>query len=344
MLPINYLSQFADTNTMKRITMLLFVAIGITAFSSAQTPGFESFRQEGIASWYGREFDGRPTASGEIFNSALFTAAHPTLPFGTLLTVTNMQNNLQVTVRVNDRGPFVATRIIDLSMAAAEALDMLTVGTAPVIVERAFVAAAPAPVVVLTVPPTVTSPALPPATFPPAVAPPVIPATPPPAVVPPVIPATPPPAVAPPVIPATPPPAAVAPPVIPATFPPTAVAPPVIPATPPPAVQAVTPFPPALPAQQTVFPAPPAQLRGSVPEPGSTNLYRIQVGSYRVPRNAVESFERLRNSGLSPAYERSGDFYRVVLAGLRADDIPAVAQILGNAGFREVMVRKETGH
>ena len=275
---------------MKRITMLLFVAIGITAFSSAQTPGFESFRQEGIASWYGREFDGRPTASGEIFNSALFTAAHPTLPFGTLLTVTNMQNNLQVTVRVNDRGPFVATRIIDLSMAAAEALDMLTVGTAPVIVERAFVAAAPAPVVVLTVPPTVTSPALPPATFPPAVAPPVIPAT------------------------------------------------------PPPAVQAVTPFPPALPAQQTVFPAPPAQLRGSVPEPGSTNLYRIQVGSYRVPRNAVESFERLRNSGLSPAYERSGDFYRVVLAGLRADDIPAVAQILGNAGFREVMVRKETGH
>jgi rare lipoprotein A len=93
------------------------------------------YREEGNASWYGEEFSGRPTASGEIFNPTLFTAAHPTLPFGTFLFVTNKNNNRQVTVKVNDRGPFVASRIIDLSKAAAEHLDMLDSGIAPVIIE-----------------------------------------------------------------------------------------------------------------------------------------------------------------------------------------------------------------
>jgi rare lipoprotein A (peptidoglycan hydrolase) len=81
------------------------------------------------------EFNGRPTASGEIFNSSQSTAAHPTLPFGTLLTVTNMNNGRKVNVRVNDRGPFVSSRIIDLSQAAAQMLDMVSSGTAPVVVE-----------------------------------------------------------------------------------------------------------------------------------------------------------------------------------------------------------------
>ncbi|GHV74352.1 hypothetical protein AGMMS49940_16540 [Spirochaetia bacterium] len=112
--------------------LVLFPLIFLPAQSS--NPGV-AFRQEGIASWYGIEFNGRPTGSGEIFDAALFTAAHPTLPFGTVLTVTNKINNKKVSVRVNDRGPFVSTRIIDISRAAAEQLDMLVTGTAPVVIE-----------------------------------------------------------------------------------------------------------------------------------------------------------------------------------------------------------------
>ncbi|MCL2130712.1 MAG: septal ring lytic transglycosylase RlpA family protein, partial [Treponema sp.] len=122
---------------MKRTMFFILMAACIAAFSFAQTAGTGVFRQEGIASWYGSEFDGKPTASGEIFNSGLYTAAHPTLPFGTVLMVTNKQNNHRVAVRVNDRGPFVAARIIDLSRAAGEVLDMLITGTAPVLVEQA---------------------------------------------------------------------------------------------------------------------------------------------------------------------------------------------------------------
>jgi rare lipoprotein A len=107
--------------------------------------GVSAFREEGIASWYGTEFEGHPTASGELFNPAQLTAAHPNLPFGTMLRITNTQNNRQVTVRVNDRGPFVNTRIIDISRAAAEALDMLVTGTAPVVVELAGEASIAAP-------------------------------------------------------------------------------------------------------------------------------------------------------------------------------------------------------
>jgi rare lipoprotein A len=87
---------------------------------------------EGIASWYGGEFQGRPTASGEIFDTNLFTAAHRTLPFGTVVLVTRMDTGAQVEVRINDRGPFVEDRIIDLSRAAAEALSMTGAGVAPV--------------------------------------------------------------------------------------------------------------------------------------------------------------------------------------------------------------------
>ena len=103
--------------------------------SAEDSAGGEYFHQEGIASWYGTEFDGRPTASGELFDSSLFTAAHPSLPFGTLLNVINQHNNKLVVVRVNDRGPFVSARIIDISMAAARELDMITTGTAPVMIQ-----------------------------------------------------------------------------------------------------------------------------------------------------------------------------------------------------------------
>ena len=88
--------------------------------------------QTGEASWYGQPHTGRPTASGEIFDMNQLTAAHRTLPFGTRALVTNLKNGRSVEVRINDRGPRVAGRIIDLSFAAAQALGFASGGTIPV--------------------------------------------------------------------------------------------------------------------------------------------------------------------------------------------------------------------
>ncbi len=82
----------------------------------------QDYPQYGKASWYGGKFHGKKTASGERFNKYEFTAAHRKLPFGTIIRVTNISNGKDVYVRVNDRGPFVKGRILDLSLASAEAL------------------------------------------------------------------------------------------------------------------------------------------------------------------------------------------------------------------------------
>ena len=87
---------------------------------------------EGLASWYGKPYHGRKTASGEKYDMNDLTAAHRTLPFGTVVRVENKDNELTVVVRINDRGPFAEDRIIDLSRAAAKKLDMLVSGVAPV--------------------------------------------------------------------------------------------------------------------------------------------------------------------------------------------------------------------
>jgi len=84
--------------------------------------------QSGTACWYGGEFDGRRTASGEVFDQNKLTAAHRNLPFGTYVEVTRKDNGKRVVVRINDRGPWKSGRIIDLSRAAAERLDMIQVG------------------------------------------------------------------------------------------------------------------------------------------------------------------------------------------------------------------------
>jgi rare lipoprotein A len=84
------------------------------------------------ASWYGPGFAGSPTASGEPFNPSALTAAHRTLPFGTRVRVTNLNNGRSVVVRINDRGPFVGGRSIDLSRGAASAIGMISTGVAPV--------------------------------------------------------------------------------------------------------------------------------------------------------------------------------------------------------------------
>ena len=89
------------------------------------------FRERGTASWYGKDFHGRKTASGEIYNMYAMTAAHKTLPLGTYVRVCNFDNGKTVDVRINDRGPFVRGRIIDLSYEAARRIGLVGPGTAP---------------------------------------------------------------------------------------------------------------------------------------------------------------------------------------------------------------------
>ncbi len=88
--------------------------------------------ETGLASWYGYPYHGRPAADGEIYDMERLTAAHRTLPFGTRVRVTNLSNQKTVDVRIIDRGPFIDGRIIDLSHAAAEAIDLIGPGVAPV--------------------------------------------------------------------------------------------------------------------------------------------------------------------------------------------------------------------
>ena len=295
---------------MKRIILLIIILSGISFITAAQTTETGIFRQEGIASWYGPEFDGKPTASGELFYSSLYTAAHPTLPFGTILKVTNLQNMRVVNVRINDRGPFVHSRIIDLSRAAAEALDMITTSLAFVSIEE------------------IVSTGLGPATefsqtF-------------------------------------NPPPAAFiyVPPEAPVESPvqTPAQAPIIIYSLPqvsessalnsieeniidpiPAIVNTQTPVSPVIAAPPSL----PARLTGADIETGSGKLYRLQVASFSVPRNAVDTFVRLSEAGLTPNYERHENYYRVVLANVREENIPAIAQTLGNLGYAEVIVRVE---
>ena len=89
----------------------------------------------GTASWYGNEYHGRTTASGEVFNQNALTGAHRDWPFGTMVKVTNRRNGQSVTIRINDRGPWVRGRDIDLSREAARRLDMLRAGVVPVRIE-----------------------------------------------------------------------------------------------------------------------------------------------------------------------------------------------------------------
>jgi rare lipoprotein A len=97
----------------------------------AKASGGTSY-QGGVASWYGGNFHGRKTANGETYNMNAMTAAHKTLPFGTKVRVTNTRNGDSVVVRINDRGPFIAGRVIDLSRAAASQIGVTSSGVAPV--------------------------------------------------------------------------------------------------------------------------------------------------------------------------------------------------------------------
>jgi rare lipoprotein A len=268
---------------MKRIGALIVSGFCLTLMCVAQQISGGAadgiYREEGIASWYGHEFDGRPTASGEIFDASLFTAAHPTLPFGTLLTITNKQNNKRVMVRVNDRGPNKSDRVIDVSRAAADQLDMIATGTASVLIES---------IGTLVVTPSSASTAPAPATT---------------------------------LIPVTP-----APTTQPAQ-------------TPAPTTSAAPVTPPVITPQPSYVI--PAEIKPSMPPSGTNKRYRLQVGAYRVDKNAVEAFDKLKNAGLNPKYERVGEYYRVVLPDVKAEEVSALAEKLGALGFREALVREE---
>jgi len=257
---------------MKKIffNVVLFVTVFIIP-NYLQAQAVDIFRQEGIASWYGKEFEGRPTASGEIFDASKFTAAHPVLPFGTMLVVTNQHNNKKVMVRVNDRGPYVTARIIDISRAAAEQLDMISTGTAPVTIES---------IERIAIPPVTDTGKLSSASE----------------------------------------------------------------------TQVLTanqPVNTSVFVPQPVVTYPPQQIKITpaikiVPN----KTYRLQLGSYKVARNAIDTFDRLKNSGFNPAYERyidsnNGEYFRVVLAGIRGTDVQLTTEKLGAAGFSEALIREE---
>jgi len=102
---------------------------------SADLPAPGGYSQEGNASWYGEPFHGRRASNGEIYDMYKLTAAHRTLPFDTVVRVTNLSNGKETTVRITDRGPFVNDRIIDLSFAAARQIDSIGAGVVPVRLE-----------------------------------------------------------------------------------------------------------------------------------------------------------------------------------------------------------------
>ena len=124
------LSTRRSSRLLSLLALLSLVAVGCA------TNRFEKPRvgttQRGVASWYGEPFHGRATASGEIYDMHLMTAAHKELPLGTVVDVKNLENGLEVRVRVNDRGPFIRGRVLDLSYGAARKIRMVGPGTAKV--------------------------------------------------------------------------------------------------------------------------------------------------------------------------------------------------------------------
>ena len=125
-------SSQMDKKTYSHPTMRPYTVRGIKYYPTVVSVGDEFY---GNASWYGPDFHGKLTSNGETYNMWDMTAAHKTLPMNTIVKVTNKRNGMSTVVRINDRGPFVATRIIDLSKAAANKINMIGHGTAPVKLE-----------------------------------------------------------------------------------------------------------------------------------------------------------------------------------------------------------------
>jgi rare lipoprotein A len=121
--------KIRNSKAMHRATMRPYIVMGKKYYPTLAHVGDELY---GIASWYGPDFHAKKTSNGEIYNMYAMTAAHKTLPMNTMVRVKNLDNGLSVVVRINDRGPFVSGRIIDLSNVAAHKIDMVKKGTANV--------------------------------------------------------------------------------------------------------------------------------------------------------------------------------------------------------------------
>ena len=160
-----HLDQIADA-TPRSETLHRGANRPYTIFGKTYVPNVSSdgFRQSGVASWYGKKFHGQKTSIGEIYDMYAMTAAHPTLPLPSYVRVTNPANAKSVVVRVNDRGPFHADRIIDLSYVAAAKLDIARRGSAMVNVERVFAGEATPPTLMASATP-MAAPMTPPTTI-----------------------------------------------------------------------------------------------------------------------------------------------------------------------------------
>ena len=115
----------------KSILLLILVLVFASSCHHRSIPA-ASGTETGMASYYSETYNGKKTANGEIYNSSDYTAAHKTLPFGTKVKVTNLSNGKTVKVRVNDRGPYVSGRIIDLTRTAARKIEMVNTGVVKV--------------------------------------------------------------------------------------------------------------------------------------------------------------------------------------------------------------------
>jgi hypothetical protein len=340
---------------MKRVLTVLFFGVVFTTICAAQTPNtnFRDFTESGPAT--------QNNGSDDL------VASHARLPRGTMVQVTNEDTGAQVVVEITGRIPPSGSRIIDLSAGASLQLgldpDEIPQVTIAVVDEDALEAEAPAPAVV-DIPAPVFEPD-PIISFDdgeplvfnyddiyggePIVVYDDVVETPAPVVV-----APPPPPAPEPAPPPAPPPEQVTYPSDTTAAPAPVYAPPA-PAypvyTPPPRAPVYTPPVPAAPVPyyypEPVQPAytppiaPAAKIIPRMPESGSLKVYRVQVGAFRAARNAKDVFDRLASAGFSPAFETYGDLYRVVISGIRAQDVPTVAQRLGNAGFVEAWIREE---
>lgn len=287
----------------------------------------ELLTAETYASYYGEAFNGRPTSSGEIFDMNAYTAAHKTLPFGTFLEVTNLENGKKVVVRVNDRGPFVPNREIDLSKAAAKSLGMISRGITRVSIKRVDSLDHAALVATTDVYSDTTTESAPKGAHPVTDSQPE------------------------------------AVPVqkeavsdIPAKGSDTAAA-----TAPSKVTQAQASQPnttqrqPSSVDQQTAKPdtvkgaanrsasAQPAQTPAPVYSQGTSGvLWRIQLGAFAREENALRLVVQLRKAGFDPAYERTEKSVRVVLPGIQPDDLEKVKEALANHSFTDYVIRQES--
>lgn len=126
------------TQTLAKLEHNIYSVDGKT-YTTQPHPTAVHYEKQGKASYYHNKFNGRRTASGEVYRSSQYTAAHKTLPLGSYVLVTNLRNNRKVVVKINDRGPFHGSRIIDLSKAAASDLGMVASGIGHVKVEKLHV-------------------------------------------------------------------------------------------------------------------------------------------------------------------------------------------------------------